>query len=36
MHSPNEIVDLADLEATAKLFAAFTRRVTAEMDFVPR
>ncbi len=36
MHSPNEIVDLADLEATAKLFAAFTRRVTGEMDFVPR
>ena len=36
MHSPNEIVDLEDLSATARLLAAFARRVTDEMDFVPR
>ncbi|MCH8256154.1 MAG: M20/M25/M40 family metallo-hydrolase, partial [Gemmatimonadetes bacterium] len=36
MHSPNEMVDLEDLENAAKLMAAFTRRVTAETDFVPQ
>ena len=32
MHSPNELLDLADLEATAKLVAALARRLA---DGVP-
>jgi endoglucanase len=36
MHSPNEIVSLEDLEATARLIAAFVRELGPEMDFVPR
>ncbi len=36
MHSPNEMVDLEDLENAAKLMAGFARRVTAETDFVPQ
>jgi putative aminopeptidase FrvX len=36
MHSPNELVALADLERTAELLASFARRVTAQTDFVPR
>ena len=28
MHSPNELVDLGDLEQTARLVAAVARRVT--------
>ncbi|HEU0015208.1 MAG TPA: M42 family metallopeptidase [Longimicrobium sp.] len=36
MHSPNEVVSLDDIEATAKLIAAFCRRLRAEDDFIPR
>jgi endoglucanase len=36
MHSPNEMVDLADLERAAKLLAGFARRVTPTVDFTPR
>jgi endoglucanase len=36
MHSPNEIVSLSDLEATARLIAAFVRELGAESDFVRR
>ncbi len=36
MHSPNEMVALEDLERTARLLAAFTRRVGPETDFIPR
>lgn len=36
MHSPNEMVDLVDLERAAQLLAAFTRRVTDKTDFTPR
>lgn len=36
MHSPNEIVSLSDLEAAAKLIAAFVRELGPETDFVPR
>jgi putative aminopeptidase FrvX len=36
MHSPNEIIALADVENAAKLIAAFVRSLTAETDFVPR
>ena len=36
MHSPNEMVDLGDLERAAALLAAFARRVTPATDFTPR
>jgi putative aminopeptidase FrvX len=36
MHSPNEMVALEDLDRTAKLLAAFARRLTAQTSFVPR
>ncbi|MGH7702363.1 MAG: M42 family metallopeptidase [Gemmatimonadales bacterium] len=36
MHSPNEMVALSDLEFTARLLAAFARKVTPKTDFVPR
>ena len=36
MHSPNEMVDLEDLDRTARLLAAFARQVTAKTDFTPR
>jgi putative aminopeptidase FrvX len=36
MHSPNEVVSLADLENTARLLAAFIRRLGPDTDFTPR
>jgi putative aminopeptidase FrvX len=36
MHSPNEMVSMADLQATARLLAAFVRRLDCETDFTPR
>ncbi len=36
MHSPNEIVSVADLRATARLLAAFIRSLDADTDFTPR
>lgn len=36
MHSPNEVVSLSDLEATARLLAAFVRSMTPDTDFTPR
>ncbi|HET7040231.1 MAG TPA: M42 family metallopeptidase [Gemmatimonadales bacterium] len=36
MHSPNEMVDLADVEHTAELLAAVARRVTEKTDFTPK
>ncbi|UCC24704.1 MAG: M42 family metallopeptidase [Gemmatimonadales bacterium] len=36
MHSPNELVSLSDLDRTARLFAAFVRRLTSDVDFTPR
>ena len=36
MHSPNERVALEDLDRTARLLAAFARRLTPDTDFVPR
>jgi len=36
MHSPSEMLDLADLERAARLLAAFARRLTRETDLVPR
>jgi endoglucanase len=35
MHSPNEIVSLADLEATSRLIAAFCRDVSDKDDWTP-
>lgn len=35
MHSPSEIVSLADLESAAKVIAEFVRSVTPESDFRP-
>jgi len=36
MHSPNEMVDLGDLDRAAALLAAFARRVTSRSDFTPQ
>jgi putative aminopeptidase FrvX len=36
MHSPNEIVSVEDLFNTAKLIAAFIRRLGPDTDFTPR
>jgi endoglucanase len=36
MHSPNEMVALEDVERTARLLAAFCRRVTPGEDFIAR
>ena len=36
MHSPNEVVSMADVENTAKLIAAFVRRLGPQTDFTPR
>ena len=36
MHSPNEIVNVEDLFNTARLIAAFIRRLGPETDFTPR
>lgn len=36
MHSPNEIVSLADVHNAARLLAAFIRRLEPDTDFTPR
>lgn len=36
MHTPNELVALADVERAARLLAAFARRLTPTSDFVAR
>lgn len=36
MHSPNEIVSVEDLRATARLLAAFIRTLDGTTDFTPR
>ncbi len=36
MHSPNEVVSVEDLTNTARLLAAFIRRLGPETDFTPR
>jgi endoglucanase len=35
MHTPNEIMDLDDIENAARLMAGFCERVTAEIDWTP-
>jgi len=36
MHSPNEVVSVEDLFNSARLIAAFVRRLRPETDFTPR
>lgn len=36
MHSPNEMIEMADVENTARLIAAFVRSLTPETDLIPR
>jgi endoglucanase len=36
MHSPNEMIALEDLDRTARLLAAFARRLGPGTDFIPR
>jgi len=36
MHTPNELVALEDLERTARLLAAFARKLTPDSDLVAR
>ena len=36
MHSPNELVSLSDLDQSARLLAAYIRRLGPETDFRPR
>jgi len=36
MHSPNEVVSLADVQNAARLIAAFVRRLDPGTDFTPR
>jgi endoglucanase len=36
MHSPNEMVDLADVEHITRLIAAFVRSVQSEREFIPQ
>ena len=35
MHSPNEMVSLEDVDRVARLLAAFARKLTADVSFVP-
>ena len=35
MHSPVEMVDLRDVEATVELLAAFAARLDADVDLTP-
>jgi putative aminopeptidase FrvX len=36
MHTPIEVLDLRDLNAAAKLLAAFVTALTPQADFIPR
>lgn len=36
MHTPNEMIELMDVENAAKLIASFIKSLTPETDFVPR
>ena len=36
MHSPSEMIAIEDLDRTARLLAAFVRRLAPDTDFVPR
>jgi endoglucanase len=36
MHSPNEMIEMTDVENAARLIAAFVRSLSADTDFTPR
>jgi endoglucanase len=36
MHTPCEMLSLTDLADTARLMAAYCRRITPQTDFTPR
>jgi endoglucanase len=36
MHTPCEVLSLKDVEDTARLMAAYCRRITPDTDFTPR
>jgi endoglucanase len=36
LHSPNEMVELTDVENATQLIAAFVRSLSPEVDLVPR
>jgi putative aminopeptidase FrvX len=36
MHSPNEMIDMADVDHAARLIAAFVRSLPPDADFIPR
>lgn len=36
MHSPNEIIQMSDVEHASQLIAAFVRSLTTDTDFIPR
>ena len=36
MHSPNEVVSMADVQNTSRLIAAFVRTLGPRTDFTPR
>jgi len=36
MHTPNEMVQLSDVDATVELIVSFIRSLAADSDFVPR
>jgi endoglucanase len=36
MHSPNEMIQMEDVQQAARLMAAFARALTPGMDFIPR
>ena len=35
LHSPNEMIELRDVDSAAQLIACFVRSLTADMDFIP-
>lgn len=36
MHSPNEMIEMGDVEQAARLIAAFVRSISEDTDFIPR
>jgi endoglucanase len=36
MHSPNEMIQMSDVEHAARLIATFVRSLTSDSDFIPR
>ena len=36
MHSPNEMIQMSDVEHAARLIATFVQSLTTDTDFIPR